>query len=184
MVAQIEANHRQLAFNFPLALGMVGDLGQSLDATLTAVRAGLSHEQEIQAQARNLALRAEKDADRAAQAARIAKSAEREPMSMARAMAEIARGLPEGAIVVEESITANLDLARSFTLKEPGDYLSGRGGGIGQGLAGALGAQVAHPGRTVLCISGDGSAMYSIQALRTAAHHAFHLVFVLLANRE
>ena len=184
VVAQIEANHQQLAYNFPLALGVVGDLALTLDATLSAVRAGLTPEQGIQAQARNLALRAQKDADSAAQAARIAKSAEREPMSMARAMAEMARGLPDGAVVVDESITANLDLARSFDLKQPGDYLSGRGGGIGQGLAGALGAQIAYPGRPVLCISGDGSAMYSIQALWTAAHHDLPIVFVIMANRE
>jgi benzoylformate decarboxylase len=99
-------------------------------------------------------------------------------------MAEIRAGLPAGTILVEEAITASLDLAQSFEFDGPGTYYSGRGGGIGQGLAGALGVQLANPGRPVVCISGDGSAMYSIQALWTAAHHDLPIVFVVLANRE
>ena len=55
---------------------------------------------------------------------------------------------------------------------------------IGQGLAGALGVQIAKPDRPVICVSGDGSAMYSIQALWTAAHMGLPIVFVILANRE
>ena len=59
-----------------------------------------------------------------------------------------------------------------------------RGGGIGQGVAGALGVAVADTKRPILCLSGDGSSMYSIQALWTAAHHDLPIVFVILANRE
>src|SRR4029079_9771328 len=55
---------------------------------------------------------------------------------------------------------------------------------IGQGLSGALGVKVAMPDRPVVAISGDGSAMYSIQALWTAAHHKLPIVFVILSNRE
>jgi benzoylformate decarboxylase len=103
---------------------------------------------------------------------------------MPRAMAEIRGALPHDAVVVDETITASLDLARSFDFQRPGDYFGGRGGGIGQGLAGALGVKLAHPDRPVVAISGDGSAMYSIQALWTAAHHDLAIVFVILANRE
>jgi benzoylformate decarboxylase len=59
-----------------------------------------------------------------------------------------------------------------------------RGGGIGQALPGALGVKLAHPERPVVAVSGDGSAMYSIQALWTAAHHDLGVVFVILNNRE
>jgi len=59
-----------------------------------------------------------------------------------------------------------------------------RGGGIGQALPGALGVKLAHPDRPVLAVSGDGSAMYSIQALWTAAHHDLAVVFLILNNRE
>jgi benzoylformate decarboxylase len=87
-------------------------------------------------------------------------------------------------VVVDETITANLDLFKTFSFAGPGDYYSGRGGGIGQGVAGAIGVAVAETQRPILCLSGDGSSMYSIQALWTAAHHDLPIVFVILANRE
>ena len=109
---------------------------------------------------------------------------ESQPMSPHRALHELASALPEGAIIVDESITAYPDVDAAFDFGQPHTYYAGRGGGIGQGLAGAIGTQVAHPDRTVVAISGDGSAMYSIQALWTAAHHQLPVLFVILANRE
>jgi len=71
-----------------------------------------------------------------------------------------------------------------FSFKQPGDYIGGRGGGIGQGIAGAIGVQVAQPDRTVIALTGDGSAMYSITALWSASHHNLPILFVVLSNRE
>jgi benzoylformate decarboxylase len=99
-------------------------------------------------------------------------------------MAELKAASPANVVVVDETITANLDLFKTFSFSGPGDYYSGRGGGIGQGVAGALGVAVADNSRPILCVSGDGSSMYSIQALWTAAHHDLPIVFVILANRE
>jgi benzoylformate decarboxylase len=105
-------------------------------------------------------------------------------MSTSRAMHELARALPEDAVIVDESVTALLEVGLSFRLEQPGDYYAARGGGIGQGVAGALGVKVAHPDRPVVALSGDGSAMYSIQALWTAAHHDLDILFVIISNRE
>ena len=60
--------------------------------------------------------------------------------------------------------------------------MHGRGGGIGPGLPGTLGAQVARPDRKVIGICSDGAAMYSITALWTAAHHHIPAAFVMLNN--
>src|SRR5499425_3912826 len=103
---------------------------------------------------------------------------------MPRVMAEIEAALPPDAILVDEAITAGPDLARTVQFERVGDYVGARGGGIGQALPGALGVKLAHPDRPVLAVSGDGSAMYSIQALWTAAHHDLAVVFVILSNRE
>ena len=183
-VAQIEGSHQKLALNFPLEVGLVGHIRATLEALLTGLRAEAGTDYEAAAKDRNDALRALKEAEVLEQRERAKRSWEREPMSMARAMAEIRGATPAGAVVVDESITASLDLARSFEFQGPGDYFSGRGGGIGQGLAGALGVKLALPERPVLAISGDGSAMYSIRALWTAAHSDLAIVFVILANRE
>ncbi|MBS0527428.1 MAG: thiamine pyrophosphate-binding protein [Proteobacteria bacterium] len=177
-VLQIEAAPRRLAYNFAVDVGVLADVGETLgalDEELAQVEGAAK---------RNEALKARKEADEAAQKARVEKAWLRSPTSMARCMAEIKAGAPNDVVVVDETITANLDLFKTFTFQGPADYYSGRGGGIGQGVAGALGVAVADPKRPILCVSGDGSSMYSIQALWTAAHHDLPIVFVILANRE
>ena len=177
-VLQIEAAPARLAYNFAVDAGVVADVGAALEALEAALP-------KIDGAAkRNEAMKAQKDSDDAAQKARVEKAWARSPTSMARCMAEIKAGSPKDVVVVDETITANLDLFKTFTFKGPGDYYSGRGGGIGQGVAGALGVAVAQTKRPILCLSGDGSSMYSIQALWTAAHHDLPIVFVILANRE
>jgi acetolactate synthase I/II/III large subunit len=65
----------------------------------------------------------------------------------------------------------------------PHDWLQGMGGAIGYGLPCAVGAAIAAPGRPVLAIVGDGSAMYTLQALWTAARESLPIVVVVFANR-
>ncbi|GEP61445.1 thiamine pyrophosphate-binding protein [Reyranella soli] len=179
-VLQIEAAPPRMAYNFAVDAGVIADVDASLEAlwqTTTGINGAA-------ARARQDAFRAQKQAEDAAQKARVEKAWSRTPTSMARVMAELKAASPADVVVVDETITANLDLFKTFTFSGAGDYYSGRGGGIGQGVAGALGVAVAEPGRPILCISGDGSSMYSIQALWTAAHHDLPIVFVILANRE
>jgi benzoylformate decarboxylase len=177
-VLQIETGPSRLAYNFAVDAGVLADVG----AALSALEAALP---KIDGAAkRNEAMKAQREAEDSAQKARVEKAWSRSPTSMARCMAEIKAGAPKDVVVVDETITANLDLFKTFSFKGPGDYYSGRGGGIGQGVAGALGVAVAQTKRPILCVSGDGSSMYSIQALWTAAHHDLPIVFVILANCE
>ena len=92
---------------------------------------------------------------------------------------ELSQALPDETIVVDESITTSLEVGEQSSTDAPATTTA-PGGGIGQGIAGALGVQIAHPDRRVLAISGDGSAMYSIQAFWSAAHHDLPIVFVIL----
>ncbi|MBT5193586.1 MAG: thiamine pyrophosphate-binding protein [Rhodospirillaceae bacterium] len=180
-VVQIEESAARLAYNHPLTGGLVGDLPSALKALSAGLTGG---EYAAAAAARNEDLAAQSTEAEAAYQARGQRAWDRSPMSMPRVMAEINAGTPDNAVVVEEAITAGLDLARAFNFAKPGDFYSGRGGGIGQGLAGAIGAKLAHPDRPLLTVSGDGSAMYSIQALWSAAHHELDIVYVILVNRE
>ena len=179
-VLQIEAAPPRMAYNFAVDAGVIADVDASLEALWQATT-GING---AAARARQDAFRAQKLAEDAAQKSRVEKAWSRTPTSMARVMAELKAASPADVIVVDETITANLDLFKTFVFKGADDYFSGRGGGIGQGVAGALGVAVAQPGRPILCLSGDGSSMYSIQALWTAAHHDLPIVFVILANRE
>jgi benzoylformate decarboxylase len=183
-VVQIEESPERLAFNHRLHAGVVGDLAGALAALADAVRAGSTAEFKSAAQRRNAALAEARAREKESHKARLEKAWNREPTSMPRVTAELRRGLPDNVVIVDESITASLDLARAFDYRGFGDYFGGRGGGIGQGLSGAIGVKVAMPDRPVVAVSGDGSAMYSIQALWTAAHHRLAIVFVVLANRQ
>lgn len=179
-VLQIEPSAPRMAYNFAVDAGVIADVDAALEALWQAT-AGVGGPA---ARGRLDVLRAQRQADDEAQKARVQKAWTRTPTSMARVMAELRAASPDDVVVVDETITANLDLFKTFTFRGPGDYYSGRGGGIGQGVAGALGVAVADVKRPILCVSGDGSSMYSIQALWTAAHHDLPIVFVILANRE
>ncbi|ART51021.1 acetolactate synthase large subunit [Acidovorax carolinensis] len=90
--------------------------------------------------------------------------------------------LPENAIVIDEAITSGLMLA-PFTAGAPRhDLITLTGGAIGQGLPNAIGAAIACPTRPVLALIGDGTAMYTIQALWTMAREKLNVVSVIFNN--
>lgn len=183
-VIQLETSARPLGFNHVPDVGVVTAMPEGLRALDQAVVGGADDAWRAAAQARRAALAEQKARDVASYQSRLEKAWSREPISMPRVMAELRKATPANALIVEESITASVDFAANFGLDSPDQYLGARGGGIGQGLAGAIGASVGQPGRPVLCVSGDGSAMYSIQALWSAAHHNLPIVFAILVNRE
>jgi len=96
----------------------------------------------------------------------------------------IARALPENAIIVDEANTAGFAVPLMTQSCAPHDWLCLTGGSIGQGLPAAVGAALACPDRRVFCLEGDGSAMYTIQALWTMAREQLNVTTVILANRS
>jgi benzoylformate decarboxylase len=180
----VESAPERLAHNLAVSVGLVAHPRAALAALGAAVERGASPGFREAASRRNDGLRALKAQEAEAQRARAAKRWDHAPISVPRFMAELEAALPADAIVVDESITASIDLARTVQFERAGDYVGARGGGIGQALPGALGVKLTHPERPVVAVSGDGSAMYSIQALWTAAHHDLAVVFVILNNRE
>ncbi|MCC6919983.1 MAG: acetolactate synthase large subunit [Alphaproteobacteria bacterium] len=97
--------------------------------------------------------------------------------------ASIARHLPEGAIVSDEGATCGAGAFIPSAGAPPHDGLQLTGGAIGQGLPVAVGAATAAPDRKTVCLEGDGSAMYTIQSLWTAARENLDLTTVIFANR-
>lgn len=95
----------------------------------------------------------------------------------------IARHLPEGAIVSDEGATNSLGPGLALGTSRPHDHLSLTGGSIGQGLPLAGGAAVACPDRKVVCLHGDGGAMYTVQSLWTQARENLDVTTVIFSNR-
>ena len=92
--------------------------------------------------------------------------------------------LPENAIVVDESMTSGRGMMAATRGAPPHDWLGNTGGSIGIALPLAVGAAVACPHKKVLCLSADGSAMYTLQALWTMAREKLNITIVVFANRE
>jgi len=182
-VIQVDASPSLLARNFPVNLGLVGDLKAALPALSAAVaaQAGPAFRERVTTATR--ALETLKAREWEKQKARIEQGGDRRPMATARLMLELRNALPKDAIVVQEAITASTDLYRTIPFNGVTDLYGSRGGGIGQGLPSAIGVKIAHPHRPVLAISGDGSSLYTIQALWTAAHHQIPVVFIILNNK-
>ncbi len=92
--------------------------------------------------------------------------------------------LPEGAVVVDETVTSGIFLPGATAAAPRHDWLTLTGGAIGDGLPLATGAAVGAPDRRVLCLQADGSAMYTIQSLWTQAREGLDVTTVLLANHS
>jgi len=95
----------------------------------------------------------------------------------------VAATLPEQAVVVDEAISSGRGFAPAMTGAAPHDWLQVMGGAIGFGLPGAVGAAIGAPGRPVLVLEGDGSAMYTVQALWTMARESLQIGVLIFANR-
>jgi acetolactate synthase I/II/III large subunit len=100
------------------------------------------------------------------------------------AAAVIGALLPADAIVCDEANTSGLWLAAATAGAPPHDWLTLTGGAIGQGLPLAAGAAVGCPGRPVLALEADGSAMYTASALWTHAREQLDVTTVIFSNRS
>jgi len=106
------------------------------------------------------------------------------PMDPSAAAHAILAAAPEEAIIVDEAITTGVHVHAFHRNLAPGRYLRCRGGGLGWGMPAAVGAALGASGPPAICVVGDGSALYSPQALWTAAHLDLPVVFVVVNNRQ
>jgi len=121
-------------------------------------------------------------AKRADLAARIEGRAKATPMDPDWLTLQVAKALPRDAVVVNESLTAGRHLTDLVPYRDRYGFHGLAAGGIGWGVPAAVGVALAQAPRPVLCYSGDGSAMYTIQALWTAAHLKLPITYVIANN--
>jgi benzoylformate decarboxylase len=167
--------------DLPTRFGTVGDIAASL-----AVLVPLVAERVDRAATAASLERARSQADGAKErlAAAAAERGDETPMHPMAATQALVSALPAGAALVDEAITTGFHVRMLFRPAEPGSYYFCRGGGLGWGLPAALGVKLARPEQPVLCVVGDGSMMYSVQALWTAAHEAIPVVIAVVNNRQ
>jgi len=107
-----------------------------------------------------------------------------DPMNPSTAVRTLAQVFPPDGIVVLESPSATLALRNQLRLSRPGSYWFSAGGGLGFGMPAAIGVQLACPERPVVCVLGEGSAQYAVQAFWTAAAYRVPVTFLVLRNDE
>jgi benzoylformate decarboxylase len=105
-----------------------------------------------------------------------------EPMVAGHVLSALAERLPRDAVVVEEAPVDRPEVHERLLAREPLGFLSAAMGGLGFALSGATGVRMALPERPVVAVVGDGSALYGIQALWSAAHYRVGALYVILAN--
>src|SRR6185437_5646798 len=105
-------------------------------------------------------------------------------LSGSQAMAALAEAFGNDAIVVLESPSCTLSLRNRLRISTPGSYYFCASGGLGFGIAAAVGVQLAQPARPVVCVLGEGSAQYGITALWSALAYNTPVTFLILRNDE
>ncbi|HEY1704545.1 MAG TPA: thiamine pyrophosphate-dependent enzyme [Trebonia sp.] len=104
------------------------------------------------------------------------------PMRAEHVFAALAERLPRDAVVVEETPSTRADLHRWLPARRPGGFVSAAMGGLGFALPAAAGLRLGDPGRPVVAVLGDGSSLYAIQGLWSAARYGCGVLFVVLSN--
>jgi thiamine pyrophosphate-dependent acetolactate synthase large subunit-like protein len=94
----------------------------------------------------------------------------------------LAKRVGDDVLIFDEALTNSPPISSYFPPKATGQYLLTRGGSLGVGFPGAIGLKLANPDKRVIGFSGDGGAMYTIQALWTAARHKTDVKFVVCNN--
>ncbi|MCZ6455462.1 MAG: thiamine pyrophosphate-binding protein [Alphaproteobacteria bacterium] len=182
-IVQIGLDDWEMGKNYPAEIALRGDVRETLAALVPVLekKGGTAHAKTASArldavQDRNWnALRSQRSA--AALANRDAV-----PLNGDWLMGDICDALPADAIVVNEGLTTAWNLLHFLPFRDRYDFHSFGSGGIGWALPAAVGVQLAQPDRPVVALIGDGSAMYSIQALWTAANMKAPVTYVILNN--
>jgi benzoylformate decarboxylase len=172
----------EIGKNYPAKVAIQGDPKATLPDLAEALRRRLSPDAVKAAKARTEELGKARQA-KIADLRKMAQSeAGRRPITPLSLVASVADAVPDDAIVVDESISSGGGLRELLKPRDPKGFYGLRGGGIGWGLPAALGIKLAQPGRPVVALVGDGSAMYTIQSLWTAAHDSIPVVYVIFNN--
>jgi benzoylformate decarboxylase len=172
----------EIGKNYPAKVAIQGDPKATLPDLAEALRRRLSPDAVKAAKVRTAEMGKAREA-RIAELRRQARAESgRTPITPLSLVASVADAVPDDGIVVDESISSGGGLRELLKSRDPKAFYGLRGGGIGWGLPAALGIKLAQPGRPVVALIGDGSAMYTIQSLWTAAHDSIPVVYVIFNN--
>jgi benzoylformate decarboxylase len=183
-IVQIAERDWELGKNYPTELAVKANVRETLTALNALLKARMSTEQRSRADARLAEIEKNNwEARRSQMVEQALKLADTHPIDPQFMSMCIADAIPEDAVVVDEGLTSTMKLLSYLRLTDHQSYFGLTSGGIGFAMSGAIGISIALPDRPVVAVVGDGSAMYSVQALWTAANMKLPITYVIPNNR-
>ena len=184
-IVQISERDWELGKNYPTEIAINANVKETLRALTTVLRTRMTAVQKSTAATR-LAEIAKNNwsVKRAKACEETVKLEGARPMDPKVLMMRLSEAVPRDVVVVEEGLSSTFQLLNYLPLRDHQGFYGLASGGIGFAMAGAVGISIALPDRPVVAIVGDGSAMYSIQALWTAAHLKLPITYVIPNNRS
>jgi benzoylformate decarboxylase len=182
-ILQIGLVEWDLAKNYGAEIALKADVRETLRALIPALKAAGGAALEARAKQGVAALASKNwSARRATLVEQISENKNRSPIDPDWLALAVVDAMPDNGILVDEGLTSSRHINALRPHRDRYGYHALASGGIGWGLPASVGVSLANPDRPVVCFSGDGSAMYSIQALWTAAHHKLPLTVVIVNN--
>ena len=184
-VVHLDNVPREIGKNYGVDVGLIGDPKAGLEELTARIAERLSPAGTAAAHRRREECAKLRAAAEQTFHAEAAAQHSLRPMSSVTLMHALARVFPSDGVLVEEAPTTHGNaLEKLGVFTDPSARFAHRGWALGWGLGCALGVKLAWPDRPVLALLGDGSALYGIQGLWTAAHHGLPVTFVVSRNRE
>ncbi len=181
-VVHLDTDPWELAKNYPEAVSILGEPKVTLPELTAALLKARSAGAQTKAAHRLDRMKAAGLASLAHFHAMADAVSDRHPIHPMALMQTIGKLLPAEAVVIDETVSSGVGVRRFLKSDDAKSFFGLRGGGIGWGLPAAIGVKLALPERPVVALIGDGSAMYTIQGLWTAAREKLNIVFVIINN--
>jgi len=172
----------EIGKNYPAKVALFGDARETLREVIQLLIDDMPAARKSKAKQRLAETRAgiaDKLAKLKAKAKKLEGTQPMQPLALLHAIGE---ALPPEAVVIDETLSSGTGLRQFLKSDDPQSFYGLRGGGIGWGLPASIGIKLALPSRPVVALVGDGSAMYTIQALWTAANSKVPIIAVILNN--
>lgn len=180
-VLQIAERAHELAKNYPADVAINAHPGETLRALIPVVQQ-LADPQQVASAVATI----KKDnwtTRRQALEQQLEGLGSASPINGDYLMRQIARALPDNAVLVDEGLTSSRYLTDLVAYRDAKSYFGLASGGIGFAVAGVVGMQLAQPDRPHVAVIGDGSSLYGIQALWTAVHLKLPITYIIANNR-
>ncbi|KJC58492.1 benzoylformate decarboxylase [Bradyrhizobium sp. LTSPM299] len=182
-IVQVGLVDSDLAKNYGAEIAVKADVRETLRALVPVLKQAGGGALETRAK-QGIATLATKNwaAKRKTLVEQISRAANTSPIDPDWLALQVVEAMPDNAILVDEGLTSSRQMLALRPHRDRYAYHALASGGIGWGLPASVGVSLANPARPVVCYSGDGSSMYSIQSLWTAANHKLPLTFVIVNN--